>query len=1346
MQITYGFKKEFDDLMFNLRTKYGEALFNIDGIGQQLDIDHFAKNFFNTTKGGGATADVSIDANANVTQNDSIAFKAEFPKSAMKLNSYYRLWKALYETHGLVTANNIIEAQLTGAIYVNDATDLQTPYSYHPHTAILARINGEVKSITMEELFKSVNIFSERMLDADCVDTNKFDIDVYDGDRWVKMTRILRHESHTDLVRYETKMGGMNMVTMDHPVILEDGSEIEAEYLRIGDRVAHYNRPVLGEDKSGMAPDMAYLIGAMACDGWVNRTNVALAQNNVANTRLFKIISGLFPIGDISQNRVTFGDRADAEWFKGYIGELSHNKHLPFNFLSWSGDNRNALLAGVIDTDGCVNAGGGTVDLRVTSFGLVQQVADLAASVGAERIRTSIVNVRNRDGSFVSKKPMFRVSFALTDKSITQYSDKVAANKEIVLRERAKDGRWDSPAVHKLTTIAWKGEWVYDITTESGTFYSNGIKAHNCYNFSCMDIAMCGLPMVNKIKCHPPKYLTSFKSQVEQFLAVASNSVLGATGLADLFIVMAHYVDKALDTLSDDKFHFKSKADVWAYVESMISSLIYTLNQPMRGGLQSPFVNVSVYDSVFLEKMLEGYQFPDVGAPRKRTVQQLQKVYLDVMNRELERTPVTFPVTTACFSVNNNGDLGDLEFVRFIARKNQQWGFINIYCGPTSTLSSCCFDGAQKTLTRSSGGVNLLTFKELHESVWDQHKRNLTIFHNGNWVKGRVIKVDGKNVYRVTTVNNKELLVTSDHINCTLRGDIETTKLTTEDYLMFSSLPLGGMSKSGLGYNEGYLVGAYLGDGSFDKDSGVILSLNDAKVTAVKPRLMSVIEKYGFNDYIGESENGELRSLRVYDRRLVDFIKQWVKGGNCVDKSINMDCLCESEGFRRGIIDGMYVTDGGNSNRIYTTSDNIRDGLEAILTSLGEQSIINTSDRTDEPVVIRGESFTRNYPLHCIRWYARGNKRDLNDLRIIRNNSVYFKVKSIELVGSPESVYCFEVKNEDEPYFTLPNGIITHNCRLRSDIDAHEYHNSFGAGSTKLGSLGVCTINMPRVAWLAKGIVEADNKAGAVGVDPELYFLNVLESFVRSSALVNLAKRSLIMERIKEKALPLYDHGFMDIKTQYLTVGVNGMAEACEIMGIGVMHDGYKELMAKMIDCINNVLDALNAQYASEGIKFNVEQTPSENSAIKLATKDHYLGYNVDESGDKKWRLYSNQFIPLTHPSNLLDRITVQGMLDRKFTGGAICHLNIEQRVSDPAKLYELIRVCARKGVIYWAANYCLQECAKGHMSVGKAEFCPECGHEIVNEYTRVVGFLTNTKHWHEVRRGKDDYTSRIFY
>ena len=60
------------------------------------------------------------------------------------------------------------------------------------------------------------------------------------------------------------------------------------------------------------------------------------------------------------------------------------------------------------------------------------------------------------------------------------------------------------------------------------------------------------------------------------------------------------------------------------------------------------------------------------------------------MNEELKRTPLTFPVTTACFSVDEDKNIRDEDFLDFIAKKNQDYGFINIYCGDSSTLSSCC--------------------------------------------------------------------------------------------------------------------------------------------------------------------------------------------------------------------------------------------------------------------------------------------------------------------------------------------------------------------------------------------------------------------------------------------------------------------------------------------------------------------------------------------------------------------------------------------------------------------------------------------------------------------------------
>ena len=122
----------------------------------------------------------------------------------------------------------------------------------------------------------------------------------------------------------------------------------------------------------------------------------------------------------------------------------------------------------------------------------------------------------------------------------------------------------------------------------------------------------------------------------------------------------------------------------------MLDSFVYSVNFDLRAN-QSPFTNVSVYDDNFLDKLCDDYIFPDGSSPDKETIKKLQEVYLDIMNAELRRgVPLTFPVTTACFSIDEDNNIQDENFLEFISKKNMEFGFINIYCGKSSTLSSCC--------------------------------------------------------------------------------------------------------------------------------------------------------------------------------------------------------------------------------------------------------------------------------------------------------------------------------------------------------------------------------------------------------------------------------------------------------------------------------------------------------------------------------------------------------------------------------------------------------------------------------------------------------------------------------
>jgi ribonucleoside-triphosphate reductase len=291
---------------------------------------------------------------------------------------------------------------------------------------------------------------------------------------------------------------------------------------------------------------------------------------------------------------------------------------------------------------------------------------------------------------------------------------------------------------------------------------------------------------------------------------------------------------------------------------------------------------------------------------------------------------------------------------------------------------------------------------------------------------------------------------------------------------------------------------------------------------------------------------------------------------------------------------------------------------------------------------------------------------------------------------------------------------------LRSDR-VNEYFNSFGSGSSKIGSLGVCSINFPRLA------IKYPNKED---------FLEELKKMVEVSARVNNAKRKVVEKRIANGNEPLYTFGFMELSKQYSTTGVNGFNECIELLGEDILTQSGQELAIEILDTINNENDKHQKKYKAP---FNVEQVPGENMSIKMADKDRLLKYQ------DKYNIYSNQFIPLTTNADIFDRIKLQGMFDAHFSGGAICHLNVDTKIEKAESMANLIKTAAKQGVVYFAINYVLSECEEGHMTVSNDEVCTVCGKGIENKYTRVVGFLTNVKNWHKKRR-EEDFPHRQFY
>ena len=168
---------------------------------------------------------------------------------------------------------------------------------------------------------------------------------------------------------------------------------------------------------------------------------------------------------------------------------------------------------------------------------------------------------------------------------------------------------------------------------------------------------------------------------------------------------------------------------------------------------------------------------------------------------------------------------------------------------------------------------------------------------------------------------------------------------------------------------------------------------------------------------------------------------KYVKLNSYGEEELNMNCLLESCSFREGIIEGCCAN--FNTNFIYANKS-LAPQIECLLTSLGLISTIETFDTIGN----------KNTNTACrIEWYKSQCE-----------NEEYCKIDSIEKYDyDDEYVYCFEMENKNEPYFTLPNGIISHNCRLRNEMQDNTFSYTLGAGGVSTGSKAVITMNINRI-------------------------------------------------------------------------------------------------------------------------------------------------------------------------------------------------------------------------------------------------------------------------------------------
>lgn len=316
-------------------------------------------------------------------------------------------------------------------------------------------------------------------------------------------------------------------------------------------------------------------------------------------------------------------------------------------------------------------------------------------------------------------------------------------------------------------------------------------------------------------------------------------------------------------------------------------------------------------------------------------------------------------------------------------------------------------------------------------------------------------------------------------------------------------------------------------------------------------------------------------------------------------------------------------------------------------------------------------------------------------------------------------------------------------CRLRIDNRELEHRGGGLFGSNPLtGSIGVVTMNLPRLAFLSKNEMD--------------FFNNLSES-------MELAKESLeqkrkVLEKFTEKDLYPYTKFYLrDIKgrfgtywkNHFSTIGLVGMNEAClNLLGEGIGDETGREFALKTMDFMR---DKIRQFQEETGNNYNLEATPAEGTSYRLAKMDKEKLASIKcandedyyEKGAKPFYTNSTQ-LPVNFTDDIFEVLDHQDELQTKYTGGTVVHIYAGERIYDTNIMKRLVKkICTNYRLPYFTFSPTFSTCPTHGYVAGEHFKCPKCMQDC-EVFSRVVGYIRPLRQWNEGK--KSEYSARTTF
>lgn len=347
---------------------------------------------------------------------------------------------------------------------------------------------------------------------------------------------------------------------------------------------------------------------------------------------------------------------------------------------------------------------------------------------------------------------------------------------------------------------------------------------------------------------------------------------------------------------------------------------------------------------------------------------------------------------------------------------------------------------------------------------------------------------------------------------------------------------------------------------------------------------------------------------------------------------------------------------------------------------------------------------------------------------------VAFPVETFAMVHNGKNIInkeykdlCAEMYAEKHSFFTYISDSadsLASCCRLRNQVDKNTFSPTSGLTGIMTGSCNVITLNINRIVqdWY-KSLNIGNQFPLTYHKSLSEYLSKILERVYK----YHIAYKTILYDWEDAGMFTCCNAGYIHIKKLYSTIGINGLNEAAEFLGLKVNNNkDYIEFLQLILSTIKeqNALHSINDK--KRPFLFNSEVVPAESLASKNYNWDKKDNYFVPSNRN----LYNSYFF-LQNDTNIsvLDKMYLHGKSTYQYTdGGSACHINLEEHLSKEQYL-KLIDYAIKEGTSYFTFNIPNSKCEDcGYITKHPIVECPKCHSKNISQYTRIIGYLRPIK------------------